>query len=61
MPNAPKHQPCDTCGKWVKRVSKVGMVAEYYCLHCQTTTVVRLKIKKSRRLRLEFNNRKEMV
>lgn len=33
LPNAPKYQPCDNCGKWSKRVKKLSAGAIYKCVH----------------------------
>lgn len=43
LPNAPKKQPCRSCGKWVRRTRKTRGLAFYWCNKCKVETVIKLR------------------
>lgn len=43
LPNAPKHQPCESCGRRTRRIKKSPTTATYYCSVCKTTTIISIR------------------
>jgi hypothetical protein len=43
LPNAPKVQPCDNCGRPAKRIKKDQQTATYHCSGCGCNTIISLR------------------